>query len=378
MKNRVLQLVGSFEMGGSELQAIRLANGMRREGTFEVHVASLDARGPLKKFLVNSLQNEIPEFQLTSFYDFNFLNQLRRLGIYLEHNKIDIIHTHDFYTNIFGMLAALGIGHKARIASKRETLSKSRTQFFAERQTMRFAKKIVANSEAVRTFLIDRNVPPEKIVTIYNGLDLSQFTDTAAVDRESFLSSIGLHVGGSAKLVTIVANMRSDVKNHQMFLRAAKRIGERLNSAEFVLAGEGDLRQGLIDRANELGIGDRCHFVGSEIDIPGLLSVSDVGVLTSRSEGFSNAIIEYMASGLPVVATDVGGAKEAIEDGESGYLVRSDDDEALSASIIRLLDDDALSNRLGQRGKEIAFARFSAERQTDSILALYESVLKGR
>ncbi|MBK9171832.1 MAG: glycosyltransferase family 4 protein [Chloracidobacterium sp.] len=89
-------------------------------------------------------------------------------------------------------------------------------------------------------------------------------------------------------------------------------------------------------------------------------------------------MIEYMAAGLPVVATDVGGAKEAIEDGETGYLVRSDDDEALSACIIKILEDKALSDRLGQRGKEIAFTRFSAERQTDSVLSLYESVLKDR
>lgn len=378
MKNRVIQLVGSFEMGGSELQAIRLANAVHREGTFEVHVASLDARGPLKELLVHSMKNEVPEFQLTSFHNFNFLSQLHRMGIYLEQNKIDIIHTHDFYTNIFGMLAAVGIGHKGRIASKRETLSKSRTQFFAERQIMRFAKKIVANSEAVRTFLIDRNVPPEKIVTIYNGLDLARFTNAATIDRESFFRSLGLEIGANPKFVTIVANMRSDVKNHQMFLRAAKRIRERIDSAEFLLAGEGELRENLIDRANELGIGDYCHFVGSAIDIPSLLSVSEIGVLTSRSEGFSNAIIEYMAAGLPVVATDVGGAKEAIEDGETGYLVRSDDDEALSACIIKILEDKALSDRLGQRGKEIAFTRFSAERQTDSVLSLYESVLKNR
>lgn len=377
-KPRVLQLIGSFETGGTELQSIKLARALSTDGTYEISIACLDKSGPLKQLIDWIPIDEIPEFRLTSFYDLNFINRTIEIGRYIRERKIDLVHTHDFYTNIFGMFGAALSAQCVRIASKRSTLSKSASQLIVERQSFRLAKKIVANSEAVRTFLIDRNVPPEKIVTIYNGLDLARFTNAATIDRESFFRSLGIEIGANPKFVTIVANMRSDVKNHQMFLRAAKRIRERIDSAEFLLAGEGELRENLIDRANELGIGDYCHFVGSAIDIPSLLSVSEIGVLTSRSEGFSNAIIEYMAAGLPVVATDVGGAKEAIEDGETGYLVRSDDDEALSACIIKILEDKALSDRLGQRGKEIAFTRFSAERQTDSVLSLYESVLKDR
>ena len=374
-KKRILQLIGSFELGGSELQAVRLARKLRRDGAFEICVACLDRRGPLISEIDRLAEPDIPEFPLTSFYDLNFLRQTLRLRSFLKQNEIDLVHTHDFYSNIFGMFGATAARLGARIASKRETLSKTTFQFAAERQAFRLSKRIVANSHAVKGFLTANGVPERKIVTIYNGLDPARFVNREVERRKEAIGQFASALPPGAKLVTIVANMRSDVKDHRSFLRAAKKAAETRPEAVFILAGEGELREGLIAFADELGIGSRCRFIGSGWDIGSLLSVSDVGVLCSRSEGFSNAILEYMAAGLPVVATDVGGAREAVENGRTGYIVPPEDAEALAEAVTRLLNDDAMAREMGERGRMAARERFSAEAQLRAVMNLYDTLL---
>ncbi len=377
-RRRILQLVGSFELGGSELQAVNLSKRIVDEGTYEVHVACLDRKGPLLDRIDWMPLREVPSFPLSSFYDLNFLRQSRSLAKYIKQNRIEVIHTHDFYTNIFGMLSAASCGLSARIASKRETQSKSALQFFAERQAFRLAKAIVVNSEAVRLYLTAHGVSGDKIEKVYNGIDRSRFDRLKTIDREVQSRAIPLQLNKHARVVTIVANMRSEVKDHRMFLRAAKKVTEKFADAVFVLAGEGELREDLKNFAARLGIRENCHFVGSGVNIPSLLLLSNVGVLCSRSEGFSNAILEYMAAGLPVVATDVGGAREAVRHNETGFLIGAEDVDALTGAIIKLLGNENLSREFGRRGREIAYRDFSSERQVEAVLSLYDSVLSSR
>lgn len=375
-RRRVFQLLGSFERGGSEIQAVQLANVLHNEGTFEVFVGCLDRCGPLLNEIDWLANEEIPEFKLTSFYNLNFARMVSKCADHLRTNRIDLIHTHDFYTNIFGMLAAKYAGLPARIASKRETLSKSRAQFFVERQAFRLSKRIVVNADAVGRFLIERGVPERKLVTIYNGADNRRLEYDTGLSRAGRLRSLGVDTPEDSRVVAIVANMSSEVKNHKMFLRAAKTVRSKVANAVFVLAGEGDLTASLREFAGELGIGDACHFIGASKNIGTLLSVSDIGVLTSRSEGFSNAIIEYMAAGLPVVATDVGGAAEAVVQGETGYLVPSGDDTKLASRMLEFLENREMSQQFGQRGRAVAEERFSKANQLDSTVELYNSLLQ--
>lgn len=371
-KKRILELIGSFELGGSELQAVRLTNRLARQGLFDVRVACLDAAGPLAKDLEYS--GEIRSFPLSSFYDANFARQVRDLARFIRKEEIELIHTHDFYTNIFGMAGAMFAGVK-RVASKRETHSKTPKQLFVEKQAFRAAHRIVVNSEAIRGFLTEAGVSAEKIVTIYNGLDPRCFVDRPRGDRTEALSALAINVKREAKLVTIVANMRSDVKNHELFLRSAKRVSADNDDAIFIIVGEGELQPRYEKMANELGIAERCRFLGPRSDVGALLSVSDCGVLCSRSEGFSNAILEYMAAGLPVVATDVGGAREAVMHGESGFVVPSNDEAALASAISSLLNDSDLAVRMGSAGRKAALERFSDTAQLAAVNSLYNELL---
>ncbi len=372
MKKRILQFIGSFHQGGSERQAVELSRLLKSEGPFDLHVATLNNEGVLRAQMDEADFAEIPEFRLTSFYNANFVGQVRRCAAYLRENEIDLVQTHDFYTNIFGMAAAKLAGVTARVASKRETDGlRSSGQEFVEKLAFGRAEAIVANSVAVRQHLIERGIASGKINVIYNGLDLSRFEHGAVLDREKF----GLPAGESIRFITLVANLRHSVKNVPMFLRVAKRVSEIMPGAHFVVAGEGELQSELTNAADELGLGKIVHFIGRCDDVPALLSASYVCALTSTAEGFSNSILEYMAAGKPVVATNVGGVAEAVIDGETGYLVAADDDESLAERLIELLNDVAKATRLGEAAKQIAAAKFSQDVQLRGTIELYNSLL---
>jgi glycosyltransferase involved in cell wall biosynthesis len=172
--------------------------------------------------------------------------------------------------------------------------------------------------------------------------------------------------------------MQHAVKDHPTFLRAARRVRDAVPDAAFVLAGEGRLSEELRAYTAELGLAEDVFFTGRCERVGDLLSVSDVCVLSSTAEGFSNSILEYMAAARPVVATDVGGAREAIEEGETGYVVAPGDDEAMAARITDLLLDPERARRMGERGRRVVEEKFSCEAQLSHTEALYESLLEKR
>jgi glycosyltransferase involved in cell wall biosynthesis len=180
-----------------------------------------------------------------------------------------------------------------------------------------------------------------------------------------------------------MANMRAHVKypepacfkDHPTFLRAAQRVHASIPDAAFIISGEGELQEETEKLARTLGISDRVFFIGRCQDVGAVLSISDVCVLSSSSDGFSNAILEYMAAGRPVVATDVGGAAEAIEHGESGYLVAARDHELMGDYLISLLSKPEDARRMGDHGKRIVNERFSCAKQLQNVERLYTELL---
>lgn len=376
MKKRILQLIGSFHQGGSERQAVSLARLLKNDDSYDIFAATLNKEGVLRGEIAEIGLPEIPEFPLTSFHDFNFVRQVRRCSHFLRENNIDLIHTHDFYTNVFGMAAATLARVPARITSKRETGGmRTRVQEMIEKVAFGRSHAIVVNSTAVRNHLTQRGLRAGKIKVIYNGFDAARFAHIGR-DRSTVCRQLGLPEGENLEFFTMTANLRHHVKNVPMLLRAAKRVVESNSNIHFLIAGEGVLAEEVKKLATELGVRENAHFIGRCTDIPALLSVSEVGVLTSSAEGFSNSILEYMAAGKPVVATNVGGASEAVAHGETGYLVASDDDAAMAARLTELLDDKEKAAAFGAAGRKIAAETFSEEGQVSKTIALYESLLK--
>lgn len=379
MKTNILEIVGSFHQGGSERQAIQLARLLHETGSFNVSLATLDSAGSLREEAEAVGFDTIPEFKLTSFYDFNMLRQLRNAVRFIRRNDIKIVHTHDFYTNVFGMAAAGIANVPVRIASKRETGGmKSAKQLKLERLAFRQAHLITANSGAVKDYLVESGVAAGKIEVVYNGLDLKRLQPKPSSTRAETCEMFDLPSESGRKFVTIVANMRHRIKNQAMFLRAAKTVKTKIPNAEFVLAGEGELLGDLKKLAAESGIGDACHFTGRCAAIAELLSISDACVLSSTNEGFSNSILEYMAAGKPVVATNVGGAGEAVIDGETGFLVGSNDSDAMAARLVELLETDGKAQSFGAAGRKRVAEKFSSEAQIARTVDIYDKLLSRR
>ena len=380
MKPNVLQLIGSFNQGGSERQAVQLTRLLHEGGRYRVHVACLDSGGPLRTEVEQLRLGDITEFPLTSFYDRNMVTQLRRFGHYLREREIDVLHTHDFYTNTFGMAGAtFARVPVVRIASRRETGGmRSRAQKFVQHRAFVRADAVVANSDAVRKELIAEGVRENKVKTIYNGLDLKRLTPSRDLDRGETLAQLGIADATSRRLVTIVANMRHVVKDHRTFLRAARRVHAEVGDSAFVLAGEGELLESLRAFAEEMGLARDTFFIGPCERVAELLKVSDVCALSSTHEGFSNSIIEYMSASRPVVVTDVGGAREAVINGETGYIVPPGDDEGMAVRIISLLRDPSRAAEMGRQGRRVVEEKFSCETQLARTEELYEKLLAAR
>ena len=276
------------------------------------------------------------------------------------------------------MTAGFLAGVPVRIASRRETNGmRSPAQRRAQKVAYSLAHQIVANSESVRSTLVEEGIDAERIKVVYNGLDLNRVNARANTSREKTLKALGIQNGDEAprRFVTIVANMRHEVKDYPMFLRMAQRVTRMVPDVGFLLAGEGELRSSLEQMAAEFGIARNTFFLGRSESIGQLLGVSNVCVLTSKAEGFSNSILEYMAAGLPVVATDVGGAKEAILEDETGFIVPSGNDRLMAGHVVSLLRDSEKAKRMGERGRRVVEAKFSNQSLLQNTEALYERLL---
>jgi glycosyltransferase involved in cell wall biosynthesis len=243
----------------------------------------------------------------------------------------------------------------------------------AERMAFRLADRVIANCHVVENQLIKEGVDRAKIIQHYNGLDMERLKVRPGMRREEALAAFGLPA--NRRYVSIVANLHNPVKDHPMFLRAAARVRATVPDAAFAIAGEGELMERLRTLAAELGIEQDVFFIGRCDHVANLLFASDIGVLSSKAEGFANAILEYMAGGLPVVATEVGGAREAIAEDETGYVVPSGDDVSMAARIIDLLNSPERARGMGERGKQVVAERFSCDRHLQNTLELYDELL---
>jgi glycosyltransferase involved in cell wall biosynthesis len=230
-----------------------------------------------------------------------------------------------------------------------------------------FPDAVFAVSEQVRRHCIDVDrIDASRVQTIYNGLNLADWDSAARYAKSK-----------GEVLITTAGNIRR-VKGHDIFIRAAASIAARFPDAFFSIAGDvldSDYFDELQALIRELKLSDRFRLVGGITNLQEYLSTADIFVLPSRSEGFSNAIIEAMAASLPVVATDVGGNAEAVKDGVTGLVIPAEDPAALSAAVIRLLSDPLQAKAMGTAGRSVAGEMFTTEAMMGRIVATYKELL---
>jgi glycosyltransferase involved in cell wall biosynthesis len=246
-----------------------------------------------------------------------------------------------------------------------------------ERLLVRLAHRgadfLIANAAAIKDRLESTwNVSRDKSSVIYNGVDLERFVPASGERRAEVKVQLG--VRPEEKLVTIVTHL-VPVKGVESFIDGAALAIQEAADVRFVVVGGGDLENMLRKRASSLGVEKEILFAGAVRDVLRYLEASDVGVLTSLSEGLPNAILEYMAMGLPIVATDVGGVRELMgNDAECGFLIPAGQPTTLAARLLPLIRDSQLRALMGRRGRLRAERFFNARRMVLTYEQLYERV----
>jgi glycosyltransferase involved in cell wall biosynthesis len=228
--------------------------------------------------------------------------------------------------------------------------------------------------EAVREALIaNEGIPAGRVGVVYNGIDLKRFSLRHA-ERNELRRELGL---GPGTLAVIQVARLDYLKDHVTAIRTVGRVVRQIPDVRLLLVGEGPERPAIEAQVEQVGLTEQVRFLGLRKDVERLLQAADLFLLTSISEGIPLTVIEAMAAGLPVVSTRVGGVPEVVEDGMTGLLAPSRDDEALALAILKLAADPTLRTRLGYVGRERACSSFSESQMADRYRALYEEMLHG-
>lgn len=365
----------SYLKAGAEKQLYLLASSLNSVD-FRSIVVQLGPDNALPFTESNFGTLEVFHFPTGRLYGLNGIHQLSRLLSLARNKRVDIIHTFFEKSEVMGWLTARLAGIPIWITSRRD-LGFKRKKIYDRifRLTAKDCKKCIANCNAIKDQIVEQNgLRREDVEVIYNGLDVSPYRQPHG--GKEFKNSLG--ISDPAPLVGMIANFNFEIKGHVYFLGAAKKILEEIPEVKFILVGDGPLRSRYEEVARELRIRRNVFFLGIRADVPNIISNLDISVLSSTSEGLSNVILESMAAGKPVVATNVGGSKEMIKDGITGYLVPPSDSQSMATAIMDLLRNPEKAVAMGEMGRKEVQEKFTVEAMAKKYEALYFSLLKDR
>jgi glycosyltransferase involved in cell wall biosynthesis len=371
----ILFAIGSLEIGGAEKQLALLIKYLA-EMNFACHLFALECSGPLKASLqsTNIVIYDGGYFSKKSAAVKIFLLIRAELRLLQVIRKIspNVVHAYLPLVNFMASVAAR-IAHVPLIITSKRALGthqdRSRGWRIFDVLSFRFSHWVTVNSRAVEEDTIQRDMGnASKIKIIYNGLELEDFM-SQNFDKRTIREA--LKIDPDKKIMITVANL-IPYKGHIELLEAAAVVLNNHPDSLFLLVGEdrGILRN-LEKLSRTIGIMPNVIFMGQRNDIPRLLAASDIAVLPSHEEGFSNVILESMAAGLPVVATRVGGNPEAVIDGETGWLVAPHRPTELALKIMDLLSEPEKARSWGEYGRQVVKEKFAAEKMVEAYLELY-------
>jgi glycosyltransferase involved in cell wall biosynthesis len=357
-RDRIAIVIGSLQIGGAERQIAQIVPRLDRE-RWDIDLITLSRPGPLAEELEHAgfriwsppLTSAITRTGL-AIRLFKALITGPWLLLWFLRQRPAIAHFILPEAYLIGGLCALMAGQKRMIMSRRSLAhyqSRHPLLFRIERFLHPRMSLIIANSEAIRRDLIREGAPASRLWVIRNGVDsdtLRPDTERGAAVRQS------LNIAPDALVLMIVANL-IPYKGHTDLLDALAGIRDQLPAGwQLLCIGRDDgIGESLRAQAAAQGLANHVQFLGSRFDIPELLNAADIGLLCSHEEGLPNAVLETMASGIPVIATEVGGTGEILEDGVTGMLVPARDPDALSRAILDLACDDAHRRDMGAQSR---------------------------
>jgi glycosyltransferase involved in cell wall biosynthesis len=347
-------VVGQLSTGGAEGQLLQASRGLDRR-RFEPTVYCLSKEvQPIGALL----QREGVTLRVAPSPG---LARVRWLAAQLTSDRIDLVHAWLYIANALAWSATRLIRRRPLVTSARNCKVQGRVSQVANCLAFRGSRAIVVNSHDVATYIVRHyRAPRDRIRLVYNGIDIERFRP-------------GPRAGEAPGPIVTVGRLVGQ-KNHALFLRAAAALTQQETAIRFAIVGDGPLRATLEAAARNLGIEKRVDFLGERSDIDHVLRDASQFWLTSRWEGMPNVVLEAMASGVPVLATDVGGVRELVRDGVDGFVLPPDDFAGFARQAHALLADPARLNEFKVAARARAEA-FATPRMVDALARLYDEVL---
>lgn len=357
--------------GGTEIHLFELATRLEAYGYHPI-VCNLGGEEPVLTQLAEAGVETWPR-ELVRLYMPEGRSVARSVAREAASRNVQVVHTFHFKSDWMGPRVARRLG--CPLVSSRRDLGFHRTAVhnFVYRIVKQRVDAFIAPSEAVRQVMIRQDhLDPARVHVIYNGLDRARFEQTQ--DRAAAREALGLPCRGP--VIGMVSGFRP-IKDHPTLLKAMRRIVDDHPEAHLALVGEGTEEAKLREMTAELGLDGSVTFTGPTKDVPRALAAMDIFVLSTHSEGMSNAIIEAMAAGLPVVASDVGGNAECVADGATGYIVPHEDADALAGRLAELLYDSSKAAAFGAAGRRRVAELFDVEAMVRRTAELYGTLKAG-
>ena len=363
---KILQIGSARTIGGGEKHLVDLVNGLHGRG-HEVYVAIRPDSG------LRAELHALPERNILALPTEGPLNILNAFNLaqFIRESKVDIIHGHIAPDYVLASLAAKRAGRGKLVITRHVLFQLNKLHS----KMLKRVDGVIAVSQAVADSL--HAFDPAKITVIHNGIDLSRFTRDG--DARDWLQSLVKSDIRNSFIVGMVGHL-APIKGQEEFVKAAAIVSSRRTDMAFVIAGEdksrtGENRRQLEQLIHNLGLEGRVHLLGWVDNVPRLLSALDLLISPSRSEPFGLSIVEAMACEVPIIATKSEGAREILEDGVTGKLLRSGNPEELADAIVSMLDDEEKRRRLVARALEVVRNRFALESMVSATEQVYESLL---
>jgi len=368
---RILEVMATGTSGGAQEHVYSLVTRLDPD-RYDVRVVSLSHGSSVRRLAKAGIDVSVidePDDDQSA----------RALAAAMTDFEPEIIHNHMYRAEVIGTRASLILGETGcRRPAVISTVHSSRVRCAEDRQTLRqltpLMSRLIVVSKAIERKIRDEGRTGAPVSLIYNGVDLQRYTDQqpCCTLHEDY------GIPENAPIVGVVARLEPE-KGHRTLVDAWPEVLALIPDAWLLIVGEGSERNALEAEAVSLGIESRVVFTGRRDDVPAVTAALDIAVLPSYREAQGLSVLEAMALGRPVVASNVGGIPEMIEDGVTGLLVPPDDCPALAAAIVRLLTDHPLADTLGKRGHDLVHERFCIELMVDSVESIYdEEALKMR
>lgn len=351
---------------GTEKQLAHLLTHLPREG-YSLQLISLQD----SEFMRESAPVYFPDVSIHTLGGQSDISRslptLWRLFQIVRESRSDIVHTFFTTANSLGVMIARLAGVSCVVSSRRDmAFNLTRMDINLLRCADRFVSCVICNARAVLDKAVQlEGLSESKVRVIYNGI-------TPHGGRSAALSNFT-----EKPVIGIVANLNREVKRVDLFVNAAAKVHQGHPEAVFWVIGDGHLRPELEAQAKRLGLDGCIVFHGRRSDVSDLLPQMRIGVICSDSEGFSNAVMEYMMAGLPVVATNSGGTAEIVLHGRTGLLTTPGDVDDLAQALQRLLDEPGTAAAMGRAGAETIGDRFSIEKMVAATNSVYRELLTG-